>query len=74
MLVKLNAFRAGANPGDIVEVPDGDAAQLIAHGAATEADDIDAELEREERGGRTVQGEASLQAASGADSGESEAP
>lgn len=75
MLVKLNCFRAGANPGDIVEVDDGDGAALIAHGAATAADDLDAELDKETKAAPTVRGSAALQAASGAETGKSdEAP
>jgi hypothetical protein len=75
MLVRLNAFRAGANPGDIVDVSDVDAAALITHGAAFPADDIDAELAKAETAdGRTVRGAATLQSTSGADASETPAP
>jgi hypothetical protein len=74
MQVKLNAFRGADRPGDIVDVPDGDGATLIAHGAAFPADDIDAELAKETAAARTVQAGASLQAASGADTDQTPAP
>lgn len=74
MLVKLNAFRGTDRPGDIIDVPDADGATLIAHGAAWPADDIDAELDKETKSGRTVQAEASLQAASGTDTDQTPAP
>lgn len=70
MLVRLNCFRAGANPGDVVDVSDADGAALITHGAGVLADDIDAELAKASASGRTVSGAATLQATSGADASE----
>ena len=68
MQVKLNAFRGDDRPGDIVDIPDSDAATLIAHGAAFPADDIDAELDAAEKSGaQVVSGSAALAATSGTD-------
>lgn len=83
MKVKLNAFRAGARPGDVVEVSDADGAALIAHGAGRPVDDTDTKTSKTQRkpsrttrakGSRTVRGEAALQAASGADTSETPEP
>lgn len=67
MQVKLNAFRAGDRPGDIIDVSDSDGAALIQHGAAFPVDDIDAELDAQERTAKTVSGSAALAATSGTD-------
>lgn len=67
MQVKLNAFRGDDRPGDIVDIPDGDASALIAHGAAFPCDDIDIELAAQERTAKTVSGSAELAATSGTD-------
>jgi len=67
MQVKLNAFRGDDRPGDIVDVSDSDAATLIEHGAAFPVDDIDIELDAQERTAKTVSGEAALAATSGTD-------
>jgi hypothetical protein len=48
MLVKLNAWRDGLAPGDVVDLPEQDAATLIHHGAAQLHDDIDAALDAAE--------------------------
>ena len=68
MLVKLNCFRDGANPGDVVDVDDNDAAALIAHGTAFAHDDLDVALDAAEaqgKAGRIVKGEAALEVATG---------
>lgn len=75
MLVTLNAFRDGRSPGETVDLPDGDAAALIAHGAAFAADDTDAEPDKQAKTGkasgrRTVRAKASMQAASQTQDGE----
>lgn len=75
MQVKLNAFRGNDRPGDIVDVSDGDAADLIEHGAAFPVDDTDTEAadQGEEQAdqqvddAQTVSGSATLTAASGTD-------
>lgn len=64
MQIKLNAFRGGDRPGDVIDVPDSDGATLIAHGAAFPVD-VDAQAATEDAGGRTVSGSAALAAASG---------
>lgn len=67
MQVKLNAFRAGHCPGDIVDVSDADGAQLIRHGAAFPVDDVAADDGRQDDGGQIVSGSAALAATSGTD-------
>lgn len=75
MKVKLNSFRAGARPGDVVDVSDSDAATLIEHGAAFPVEDTETEAadEGQEQAdqqvddAQTVSGSATLTAASGTD-------
>lgn len=74
MLVKLNAFRDGARPGDIVDVPDADGAVLIHHGAAFPADGTEPQAAKAKGGSRTVRAAAALQAASGAETAEAPTP
>lgn len=62
MKVKLNAFRGDDRPGDVVDIPDAEAAQLLAHGAAHPADGGKTKPAARQR--RTVRGEAALQASS----------
>lgn len=64
MLVKLNAFRGDNRPGDVVDVPDADGAQLIDHGAAFPVDDDAKPAKAAKARRRTVRGEAALQASS----------
>ena len=69
MQVKLNAFRGDDRPGDIVDIPDSEAAELITHGAAFPVDDAagaDTAGEDDAQGddAKTVSGEASLAATS----------
>lgn len=71
MQVKLNAFRGDDRPGDIVDIPDSEAAELITHGAAFPVDDVDAggsdtagEDDAQGDDAQTVSGQASLAATS----------
>lgn len=63
MLVRLNCWRGENNPGDVIEVPDQDAAALIHHGGASLVDDVPP------ASGRVVRGSAVLQSATGAGDG-----
>lgn len=67
MQVKLNAFRDGRRPGDVVDVSDADGATLIEHGAAFPVDDVNAETDKADTPEQTVSGSAVLQAASDAE-------
>lgn len=61
MQVKLNCFRGDDRPGDVVDVPDGEAALLIEHGAAWLVDDAGGQ----EDDVQTMSGSAALTATSG---------
>lgn len=73
MRIKLNAFRDGRRPGDVIDVSDSDGATLIEHGAGFPADDVDeegdgqaeTEDQAEDTAGTTVSGSAELSATSG---------
>jgi hypothetical protein len=67
MKVKLNAFRGEDRPGDVIDVTDTEAAELIAHGAAFPADAGKTKTSKTREPAarrRTVRGEAALQASS----------
>jgi hypothetical protein len=59
MKVRLNCWRGEDGPGDIVEIPDADAAALLHHGGAHRVDD-----DKPAPTGRVVKGSATLASAS----------
>jgi hypothetical protein len=66
--VRLNCWRDGHGPGDVVELPDAEATVLIHHGAAFAYDDLDLELDKAEAAkttGKVVKGGATLVQATG---------